>query len=293
MGGVGNQLFQYALGRCMMEKTQNAVVFDISAYEKNMKRTSKRETPRIYALGHFKINVSIAGEEDRKSLLLRISRILSKKIARARLILGLSQRGCYYLEREGMFDQSVISIEGDAYVEGYWQKEKYFKEVGHILHEQLKLRDDCSVEGTDIARKMRSENSVSLHVRRGDYVYDKKNIKNLGTCSADYYSSAICYMANNVSAPRFYVFADDIEWAKQNINIEFPVWYVSEGTFEDFQELMLMSYCKHNIIANSSFSWWGAWLNKNPEKIVIAPRKWFNKKDLNSPDRIPEKWIRL
>ena len=114
-----------------------------------------------------------------------------------------------------------------------------------------------------------------------------------GVCSLEYYANAIKNVSEKVVNPVFYVFSDDIAWVKENLKIDFPTKYVSDGILKDYEELMLMSYCKHNIIANSSFSWWGAWLNKNPEKVVVAPKQWFADESVDTSEIIPETWIRL
>jgi hypothetical protein len=138
------------------------------------------------------------------------------------------------------------------------------------------------------------ESAVSIHVRRGDYVSDAGTNRFHGTCSVDYYHDAVDRISGFAPASHFFVFSDGIDWAKENLRLRQPVTYVDFNDGEkNYEDLRLMSLCKHHIIANSSFSWWGAWLNPNPDKIVIAPKKWFNDPSINTDDLIPNSWLRL
>jgi len=142
-------------------------------------------------------------------------------------------------------------------------------------------------------QKIKEKNSVSLHIRRGDYLTMQKAIDTIGVCPLDYYDKAIREITRKIKNPTFFIFSDDINWVKENLKTNSPTIFVSGGKLKDYEELILMSKCKHNIIANSSFSWWGAWLNNNPNKIVIAPKKWFKDTSKNTRDLIPESWLKL
>ena len=200
------------------------------------------------------------------------------------------------------FDPMVLKAGKNVYLEGYWQSEKYFKEIEYIIRKDLIIKPNLKGRNKDIAKKIVSENSISLHIRRGNYVANPEIFKVHGTCEQEYYYEAIDYITENVKEPYFYIFSDEIEWAKDNFKIEYAHTFVDinigfDGeNYQDeknYEDLRLMSLCKHNIIANSSFSWWGAWLNQNPEKIVIAPKKWFNDESLDTSDLIPNSWIRI
>jgi hypothetical protein len=137
-------------------------------------------------------------------------------------------------------------------------------------------------------------NSVSIHIRRGDYVTNKRHSKVFSPCSHDYYSRAAKLIADQQPNPHYFVFSDDIGWAKANLEFEYPTTFVDvNDEAHSHEDMRLMSLCNHNIIANSSFSWWGAWLNVNPEKVVIAPQKWFSDYKCNTQDMIPENWIKI
>ena len=142
--------------------------------------------------------------------------------------------------------------------------------------------------------RIQSTESVSLHVRRADYIQNALTNKIHGTCDQDYYDRAIRYIAERVIDPHFFIFSDEPEWVKENLKIDFPMTVVDcNDASRNYEDLRLMSTCKHNIIANSSFSWWGAWLNPNPDKLVITPEQWFNDKKRNTKDLIPEQWVKM
>lgn len=135
---------------------------------------------------------------------------------------------------------------------------------------------------------------MSIHVRRGDYINNPETFKLHGVCGLDYYHAAIEYITKRTNTPVFYIFSDDISWAEENIKSKNQMIFVKETPHgKDYFEMYLMSVCKHNIIANSSFSWWGAWLNKSPEKIVIAPKKWMNETSIDTTDLVLKNWIRI
>jgi hypothetical protein len=140
--------------------------------------------------------------------------------------------------------------------------------------------------------------SISIHIRRGDYVQNKKTGKHHGNCSSEYYKNALDEILSKLSKGqrenvRLFIFSDDIEWARKNLSFACPSVFVSNPATPDYEELVLMSKCSHHIIANSSFSWWGAWLDSNPQKIVIAPAKWFNTRQSLYKDIVPSSWIKI
>ncbi len=244
MGGLGNQLFQYAYGRTLSLEKKERLVFDTSWYKGRINRT--------YMLDHFKIEATKAGI---------LTRMLHKK--------------------ETLVDTS-----------GSWHNENYFKKYEGKIRKELSFKNPLSKFNQEIFSKIQTTNSVSIHIRGGDYVSGNKSSFH-ETCSADYYSSAIAIIREKVSNPHFFIFTDDINWAKGLMQFPEPFTFVSSPDNPPHEELALMSSCKHNIIANSTFSWWAAWLNPNPDKTVIGPSKWFaNEKNGNS-DILPASWIRI
>lgn len=277
-GGLGNQMFQYALGRVLSLKNNSQLKLDTSIYNTDQSGI----TARKYVLGVFDIKENFTTKFEISKL--STSNKLFKKI-------GLVKK-THYIEKEAnIFDRKIMSAVGDIYLDGYWQAEKYFIEYRDQILKDFTLKNKLSESVKKIENEILNTNSISLHIRRGDYVTDQKTNKFHGLCSLDYYKKAIKYITDKNSNCIFYIFSDDIEWVKNNLKIDNKTVYVSNGSIQDYEELYLMSQCRHNIIANSSFSWWGAWLNKDVNKVVIAPKKWDNSGKSN--DIVPGSWIKL
>lgn len=187
----------------------------------------------------------------------------------------------------------IASLSHSVYLAGYWQSEKYFSDASEAIRADFTFRTPLSKKNAELAERVGQTNSVSLHVRRGDYVSSAKTNATHGFCSLDYYRAAVLHMAAHIEQPEFFIFSDDMAWVKANLKIDFPCRYVDHNQgAESYNDMRLMSLCKHHVIANSSFSWWGAWLNPNPNKTVIAPRKWFAN-DNNVDDLFPSDWVLL
>ena len=184
----------------------------------------------------------------------------------------------------------LISRLFKTYLDGYWQSEKYFIEYSDQIRQDFKLKPRPDKNVTEYLKKIKKTNSVAIHVRRGDYVSIARIGQSVGICGVKYYQRAIRLITKKVKDPTFFVFseADGLDWAKQNLKFESPCVLVKSS--KDYEDLRLMSACQHNIVANSSFSWWGAWLNENPKKIVVAPDPWFDRKKTNI---VPENWAKL
>jgi hypothetical protein len=177
-------------------------------------------------------------------------------------------------------------------ISGNWQSETYFKDAEKEIRSDLTLKKPLSEKAEEFKKLITASNSVSIHVRRGDYAENDRTKMKHGLCSPEYYSKAIAYVNEKISSPKFFVFSDDIAWVKSNLNLPSSTVFVSGNNISECEELVLMSTCKHNIIANSTFSWWGAWLNTSPEKIIVAPKIWFAS-GIPENDLIPENWIRI
>ena len=184
---------------------------------------------------------------------------------------------------------------GGVYLDGWWQTEKYFEEIGDELRKEITLIKPLSSYSKEIQDKIQNTNAISLHVRRADMVIDPHMANFHGTCTIDYYNKAIEFISKSVSSPHFFVFSDDYNWSVEHFkSIKYETTIIKNGADKNYEDIILMSKCKHHIIANSSFSWWGAWLNPNKNKIVIAPKKWFaNAPKTNTKDLIPNNWIKL
>ena len=279
-GGLGNQMFQWALARMIEETTDMDVFLDMSYFN--------HRYARPFELNIFKLESKFVEDFWTK---LRLDIIWSMRaILKWEKTLGL----ILYSESKFNFDKNIHKIRANTFIEGFFQSELYFKCIEDQLREDflfVKISDD---KNNKLKQEICSKNSISLHIRRGDYV-QKKRYKNVyANCSLDYYRRGVEHIAQQYPEPTIYVFSDDIPWVKMNLKLPYKVVYVSHNTgAKSYEDMRLMSACKHNIIANSSFSWWGAWLNSNPEKIVIAPQKWFNDDEIIQTDVIPEKWIRI
>jgi len=261
LGGLGNQMFQYAYAKAL-EQRGFKVKLDISKFKKYKLHGG-------YQLDQFKIDLKTASP---------FSAFLAKvKFKKNRK------------EQSLLFDEKLFTLSGNEFVKGYFQTEKYFKAIREILLEEFVIEKELSETTKNIAATIESKtSSCSLHIRRGDYISNKKANSVHGTCSLDYYKKAINFVLKKHENIHFFIFSDDILWAKENLKTKYAI-YIDHKTIPH-EDLYLMSICKHNITANSSFSWWGAWLNKNEAKTVISPKKWF----VNIENQIAcENWIRL
>ena len=251
-GGLGNQMFQYAIAKSIAIKNSDEFKLDISFYSK--------QTLRKYELDLFTIEENLDSGE---SLLSKVKRKLG-------FILG-----DYYREKETtIFDKKVFDYDENIILDGYWQNENYFKEIRDDIIKDFTPKIDISNEAKKHLKQICSSNSISIHLRRGDYIHNS-HINNVhGTCDLDYYMKAIKYINKNTENIKYFIFSDDIVWCKENFDfLENKVFI--DDTKSGIDDLELMKHCKHNIIANSSFSWWGAWLNENDNKIVVAPKTWW------------------
>lgn len=276
IGGLGNQLFQYSLGRHLSIRNNAQLKLDVSGFE-----TYKLHK---YSLYNFNIVENFSSNEEVKKL-----GINNKILKNINNLLPLQYRK--YIKESGyLFAPMILDLKDNVYLEGYWQSEKYFKDIEDAIKKEITLKVEVDelvqnlIDGTE---------SVSLHIRRADYVTSPKAIKVYSACSLEYYRQAIDIITKKISNPNFFVFSDDIDWAKKNLKINYPLFFVDHGAEKNYEDLILMSKCRHNIIANSSFSWWGAWLNNNSDKIIIAPKKWFNDNSKNTSDLLPNNWIKI
>lgn len=279
-GGLGNQLFQYAFGRYLSVKTGDVVRID------NGISCHKQDTYRKYTLDKFNITLNLAtlGEIKKNKYYFQIIR---------RIWHGIKSR-IFKIHNLG-WDEKILTSK-IKYFDGYWQSYKYLDPIRDILLKEITLKNPLT-EGNLVWKGIinKAENSVSLHVRRGDYVQNPKTNAYHGTCDMEYYKKALEKVAQILNSKNIeiFVFSDDIEWARHNLKFPYQTYFISNPAALDYEEMYLMSLCKHNIIANSTFSWWGAWLNQNPSKIVIGPKQWLKNKTADELDILPKEWIRI
>jgi hypothetical protein len=198
-----------------------------------------------------------------------------------------------YIEKNLKFDEKFFLLKDNSYLDGYFQSEKYFVEMKEILRDEFSLVDQLPKKYSLLDEKIKSINSVAIHVRRGDYLSNKDTLRIHGVCSIDYYTNAINLIKERVSDPIFYIFSDDINWVKNNLDLPENSEFIDGNENRPEIDLTLMMSCKHFIIANSSFSWWGAWLSSFESKVVIAPTPWFDDANYVAEDIYSKQWIRL
>jgi hypothetical protein len=283
-GGLGNQMFQYALGRHLAILNNTKLYLDTCYL--NDRRPRKNFTFRSFDLDIFDIETNFTSSPVSKKYGLHKStftKIINRYIQPKPLKL--------FAEKKFSFDPSVLHLSDNVYLTGYWQSENYFTGIEQIIRKDFALRMPLPGHIQRLQAEIEKVNAVCVHVRRGDFV----NAKMHGTLGMEYYGTATKLIREKVLNPVFYIFSDDIDWCKKNILLQDPVLYIgNEFASEKARgHLSLMTACKHFIIPNSSFGWWAAWLSKNVEKTVIAPKTWFHNSDWDTKDILPKNWIKL
>jgi hypothetical protein len=285
IGGLGNQMFQYAAGRALAEKHDVPLKLDISPFN--------RYDLHQYSLPHLAIREELASKGDIKKLLQQGYAIWWKVLAPFRES-AYRHSSMYRRQTSFGFSPSFFDMPSDVYLEGDWQSEKFFFSIREILLNEFAVVTKPSAENRDLLDQLEERNSVSIHIRRQDYVNDIDTQRIHGSCSEDYYRTGVRKILDQGGSPSFFVFSDDPQWVKENFTIDVPFKVIDHNdASHNYEDLRLMYSCKHNIIANSSFSWWGAWLNCNPKKMVIAPRRWFQGDDRDISDVIPKGFMAL
>lgn len=282
VSGLGNQLLQYAMGRQLSLLKEVPLKLDISFF--------KEQDLRSYKLNHFNIDASVATKEEitpfKKDIdfyqkLHNKTSFYAKVFRNVEPIIFPKHTKKYFKEAVWwILEPKIYKTPADVYIEGYWQHYKYFEKTSLDIFEELTLKEALDLKAEKWLSQIKNdEASVAVHVRRGDYVTDSGANYLMGVLPIEYYHNAINYIQKKVSNPSFYFFSDDLDWVKKNIKTNAPAYFVDGNV--DYADLDLMRHCNHNIIANSTFSWWGAFLNRNPNKIVIAPKQWSPREDVN------------
>ncbi|MEI8206785.1 MAG: alpha-1,2-fucosyltransferase [Kiritimatiellales bacterium] len=283
LGGLGNQMFQYAAGRALALSRGVPLRLDISGFD-NYGLHNGFELDRI-----FPGNFEISAESDVHRMLGWRSEPLVRRILR-RPQAALLRGSRLIIEPHFNFWPGFLELPDDCYLDGYWQSEKHFKPVEDVIRRDFRFKQEMTRRNRELAEQMRGDGSISLHVRRGDYVTNPKNHKVLSLCPLEYYQTAVSLIAERVEKPHFFIFSDDLPWVKSYLKVDFYSSYIDHNRgAESYNDMRLMSLCRHHIIANSSFSWWGAWLDSRPDKMVIAPARWFTNNN-EIADLIPDGW---
>jgi len=276
--GMGNQMFQYAAGRALALRSG-------SSFQLDCRHLQSRGSPP-YGLSHFNVQRALVSgtlPPQRKGQ--RIRHYFWRK-------LRLSPR--LVEEKRPGFDERLLAHLTDVYLTGYRQSERYFADAADTIRVDFQFITPPDRDNAHHLERIRAEPAVSLHIRRGDYLLPLVQ-KQFGAPSLKYYSDAVNLIASKMAVqPVIYVFSDEPEWARDNLVLPFEMHVMAHnGPDKNYEDMRLMSACRHHVIANSSFSWWGAWLNPSPDKIVVAPKPWFIDPEIDNPDIAPSSWFRL
>lgn len=285
-GGMGNQMFQYALGRHLSIKNNVPLALDLTILND---RTPGQGVFRDYDLDLLSVKADFAMPDQ---VPFQFRYYFTGKLQL--FVNKLRARFVHHKGREkkfGTFDPVVLSIGPDAYLEGFWQSEEYFKDIAETIRKDFAVSAPLSKEIVDLRNEIAGCESVCIHVRRTDYVGNSFT----GTLENEYYQKGIDYLSNTVIIKKLYVFSDDIEWCRNNLGFNISMMFVGDeysgeknvGNFD------LMKACRHFILPNSSYSWWAAWLAENPSKVIIAPKRWFAGQDQDTDHIVPSTWVRI
>lgn len=282
-GGLGNQMFQYAFG-----VAANADLFDVTGFQTNHYRN--------FDLDLYNIERNFATEKQVRGCLneVRLKNILPRFI---RKCLKMDKYVCLRTNRAkekqiNRYQPELLQLSGNVYYDGFFQSDKYFKPFREKLLHDFRLKEALDEANKQMLERISQNNAVAVHIRRGDYLHKKSPFTYLDT---DYYQKAMAYIAERVENPHFFIFSNDAEWVRQNIHTSLAQTIVEiNDEKHGYFDLELMRNCRHAIIANSTFSWWGAWLCTNPDKIVVAPKQWFRPDaDEYSGDIVPDEWVKI
>ncbi len=278
-------MFQYAAARRLAIMRQTSLKLDVSSYP--------LQTLRTYRLNCFNIKEEFATSEEVASLTGDTARGFRPAFLHILQRLRLHSPSSFMVEHPSFhFDSRILNAPANVYLKGYWQSEQYFIDVGDLIRTEFTLRDSPDKYSCEIAAQIKHTTAVALHVRRTDYISNPRAHKYHGVCTLDYYYQCIQLVLEKHPRVHLFVFSDEPDWVENNLQIDNPMTIVSRPD-KEHEDLWLMSLCEHFIIANSSYSWWGAWLSRNPNKTVFAPRRWFSGKSIVNRDLIPGNWQKV
>jgi hypothetical protein len=292
-GGLGNQMFQYALGTCLAVKNKTELKVDLTLL---LDRSQPHEivTHRELDIDIFNVKLDYATQEEIWYFNGREYRHLPGKIMNRVLWEGGRKKNLI-VEKDRSFQPSILELPDNKCLVGSWQSERYFEPVKEELRKQFTFRQALAGAAKELGGKIQSMNAVCLNVRRGDYVTSPVYSQMLGTMTPEYFSKALELICTAHKPEHVFVFSDDAAWCKENLRLSVPYTIVGDEYAgpKYSTKLHLMTLCRHFIIPNSSYGWWAAWLGNHPSKMVIAPRVWFKDKSMSSEDLVPESWIRI
>lgn len=290
MGGLGNQMFQYAAARRLALRHDTELALDTEYFD----RIPLGDTPRRFELGHLRIQARFASTVEIAELSGRCSNSWLKiNLYLRRMFCPVRFQPRLINEQPGRFCSEVLTLPDNVYLSGYWQSECYFSDQAETIRRELMVNLPATDRNLTLAEQITQVESVAVHFRRGDYVSNAKTAAFHGVLPEAYYHQAIDEICQRIDNPHLFVFSDDPEWARRSLSFPLPTTIVDHNPPNlGYEDLRLMSLCRHAIIANSSFSWWGGWLIDNPAKIIVAPLRWFAD-GRHTQNLIPETWITL
>jgi len=261
MGGMGNQMFQYALGRSLSIRNNTNLCVDLNFY-------NEEDCHRNYYLDIFELEVEVCSKVNKSDKAIK--------------------------QRQWAYDDNILKIKSGGYIDGYWQSPQYFEGIKDVIRKDFRFKKELSTRGKELQQYIFSTNSVCLNIRLTDYVGHPL----LGVCDMDYFINAVDYMNEHIDMSTIFVFSDDIEWCKNNLKSHDKYFFVDHSyahscptkKFDEYFQLMVS--CENYIIPNSTFAWWAVWLNEK-SKIVIAPQRWFIPDDMDGGDLYFEKWVKI
>jgi hypothetical protein len=286
-GGLGNQLFQYATARAAAHKRRCSVLLDQSWFTK----AHKDVTPREFLLSKLQIKGILTSPD----LTMRKPKWLRKIFQRVWPTSTYFYSEKFHYKFDSQLERSPTFATQNLYLMGYWQSYRYFEAIREILQAEITPKTPLDAHYQNYLKQIQASSSAMVHIRRGDYVHLASASKVHGFIGLNYYRQGMAALLNKAPDIHFYVFSDDLLWASENLPYQDRITYVQSHESSDavVQELELMTYCQHHLIANSSLSWWAAWLGKNPNSIVICPSHWTNDLTMNWDDLLPAHWIRI
>lgn len=278
-GGLGNQLFQYAAAKALASRLNRPFKLETLT-------SLRKDKLRSIALGDLHVHFELATKDEIRQFM----RFPSLYRHRAGFFARLGRN--IYREPHFHFDKNFFNLTDPVFLDGYWQSPLYFKDVETTIREEFTVKPELVKNVLQKGKELESQQSVAIHVRRGDFLNPVSSAYH-GSLSAFYYERAMGIIKDKIPEASIYFFSDNIDWVKQNVATNKHAEFISSSERSAIEDFYLMSKCRHNIIANSSFSWWTAWLNNNPGKIVIAPKNWFVSSAINTNDLIPRDWTRI
>lgn len=283
-GGLGNQLFQFAFAKALASHRKDKLYIDTNWFKKN-----NGATYRQFELHHLGIEFERASNKQLRIFFPKGAVHKFKKTVKEKF-----GKVCLIKETQvSMFQDSLFTLQGDIYLAGYWQSWKYFESISSQIKQQFLLHTNLSPTAQAVLQNIKENTPLSIHIRRNDFANNLAIRKVHGVCSLEYYRKAIRMVRNQHPNIHCFVFTDEPDWAEEKLSSVQNLKIVRKT--KSYEDLFLISNCKHHIVANSTFSWWGAWLCPNPNKLVIAPKQWYADEQLNKTtvDLIPKGWIRI